>query len=372
MMGKPIRILHIVTSMNMGGLETMIMNYYRNINRNIVQFDFLTHRKKEGVYDQEIKSLGGKIYYISRLNPFSPIYKKDLNDFFEKHKHEYKIVHSHLDCMSYYPLKVAMKKGILVRIAHAHSNNQDKDFKYLIKIYSKKKILSVATSLFACSNQAGEWTFGNNSNFKILKNAIQSEKYLFDYSKAESLRKKLNLENKIIIGHIGRFSEAKNHTFLLEIFKEIVKLNDNVVLLLIGEGKLFKTIQYKVNELNLNKKVVFIGQSNKVQDYLMCMDVFILPSLYEGLGIVLIEAQTSGLPCLVSKNVVPLESKITNLVKFIPLSYPAQYWAKEALNLANQNNIRYSRKSEIIAAEYDIIENSKKLERYYLREHQNG
>ena len=153
---KPIRILYVVTYMGRGGLETMLMNYYRQIDRNEVQFDFLVHRDFEADYDKEILKLGGKIYHLPRLNPWDYRYLKKLDEFFQQHK-EYKIVHSHLDCMAGIPLKYAKKNGIPVRIAHAHSKSQDKDFKYPLKLWMKRMIPRYATKLFACGEEAGEW-----------------------------------------------------------------------------------------------------------------------------------------------------------------------------------------------------------------------
>lgn len=172
-MDQPIRVLQVVTHMNRGGLETMIMNYYRQIDREKVQFDFLTHRpeseKKD--YNDEILALGGRIFHLPKLNPFSPFYLKQVHLFFRNHP-EYKIIHVHLDCMSSVILKIAEMEGVPVRIAHSHSSNQDKNLKYLLKVIYKRSIKKYATHLFACGETAGKWMFGTD-NFHIISNAIK-------------------------------------------------------------------------------------------------------------------------------------------------------------------------------------------------------
>ena len=213
-MSKPIRILHIVTTMNRGGIETMLMNYYRNIDRTKIQFDFLEHRNEISDYDQEILSLGGKIHRVSPLNPFSMKYRNELKEFFKSH--DYKIVHSHLDCMSYIPLIYAKKAGIKVLIAHAHSTSQDKNLKFILKLFYKKKIKNVATQLFACGNDAGKWMF-ETDDFKVFRNAIDTKDFVYSSSLRKKMRAELGLTDKLVIGHVGRFTEPKNHDFIIDI-----------------------------------------------------------------------------------------------------------------------------------------------------------
>ncbi|HBI92117.1 MAG TPA: glycosyltransferase family 1 protein, partial [Terrisporobacter glycolicus] len=243
----PIRILHVVTDMRRGGLETMLMNYYRQINRNKIQFDFLVHRDNRGEYDDEIESLGGNIYRMPKLNPFSPNYYKALDNFFKKHK--YKIIHSHVDCMSTYPLKEAQKAGIPVRIAHAHSSGQDKNWKYPIKYISCKKIQKYATDYFACSQDAAKWMFAEK-DFLVLKNAIDVKKYIPNEKERKKIKREFGLENDcLIIGHVGRFSYAKNHSFLIDVFYCIKKYIPDAHLILVGSGKGMIDIKRKVEEL---------------------------------------------------------------------------------------------------------------------------
>jgi len=212
-----IRILHCVNDMHRAGLETMLMNYYRNIDRTKIQFDFLTHRPYRSDYDDEIESLGGKIYYAPRLYPQNyPVYFRWMRKFFKEHP-EYKIVHSHIDTMSYLPLLAAKKAGVPIRIAHSHNTSLDKDFKYLLKQYFRFRINSVCTHRLACGKEAGEFLFGNR-DFKVIPNAIDAEKFYFNKDLRDEKRKELGLAGKFVVGHVGRLSYQKNHKFLIEIF----------------------------------------------------------------------------------------------------------------------------------------------------------
>lgn len=360
---EPIRVLHIVTYMGRGGLETMLMNYYRNIDRTKVQFDFLVHRDFEADYDKEIEALGGRIYRISRLNPFSKKYLNELDLFFKEHK-EYKIVHSHLDCMAGIPLKYAKKNGISCRIAHAHSSNQDKNLKYPLKLIFKRNIVKYANDCFACGQVAGQWMFGGK-NFQILNNAIDAKQYIFDDKKRIHIRKMLEIdESAFVVGHIGRFEAVKNHTFLLDVFYEVLKKQENSVLILVGDGTLKDEIKQKCEKLKMNKKVIFTGLRDDVPDVLQAVDVFILPSLYEGLGIVNVEAQAAGLPCLISER-VPMECEmVKGLVKQINLDKGAKYWAEKTLEQANHQ--RRNTYSDILKSGFDIQQNAIWLSNFYL------
>lgn len=360
-MAEPIRVLHVVTHMNRGGLETMIMNYYRHIDRTKIQFDFLTHRDGKKDYDDEIQKLGGKIYHLPPVNPLDKKgYLKKLDDFFREHP-EYKIVHSHLDCMSAYPLRAAKKYGVPVRIAHSHSTSEEKkDLKYLIKLYSKRKIPVYATDLFACSQKAGKWMFGNR-DFTVMKNAIDCEKYLYNESIALEVKKELGIEGKFVVGHVGRFSIPKNHKFLIDIFRQIYTQNPNAVLLLVGEGVLMDEIKQKVKAYQLEEAVKFLGLRDDVERIMQAMDVFVFPSLYEGLGIVAIEAQMTGMPCIVSES-IPQEVKITNNLSFLNVESDAKTWAQKVLEV---NRPKEKTTDLIEKSGYDIKKNSQwLLEKY--------
>lgn len=355
-----IRVLQVVTHMNRGGLETMIMNYYRNIDKEKIQFDFLVHRQENADYDAEILSMGGKIYRISKLNPLGSKYRRALNEFFEQHP-EYQIIHVHQDCLSSIILKIAQKHGVKARIAHSHSSSQDKDIKYPVKIAYRSFIPKYATHLMACSYMAGAWMFCGEK-FEVLNNAIDAKMYVFDERKREKTRENLKIqENQLLIGHIGRFCCPKNHNFLIDIFKEV---NDKIdsKLILIGDGPLRVEIEEKIKRLGLTQRVIFTGVRSDIPVLLQAIDVFVFPSYYEGLPVTIIEAQAAGVPCLISEG-VPIECKKTDLVWQKALSKTPQEWAEEVLEISKtQHRNTYE---EIMKAGYDIKENAKYLMKIY-------
>lgn len=360
----PIRILHIVTYMGRGGLESMLMNYYRHIDRGRVQFDFLVHRDFEADYDAEILALGGRIHRLPQLNPVSPGYLNRLDGFFSDHP-EYRIVHCHLDCMAGIPLKYAKKHGVPVRIAHAHSSSQTKDKKYLLKLLFKRSIPLNATHLFACSRAAGEWMFCG-APFRVMNNAIYAAAYVHDREMAREVRRELGIPaDAAVIGHVGRFDPPKNHEFLLHAF---AKMSENTHLLLVGDGALRSGMEKLAQELGIGDRVTFTGVRSDVPRLLQAMDVFVFPSIYEGLPVSLIEAQAAGLPCLISDK-VPLECKKTDLVRQLPLDAGAEAWARaaeEALTVPRRDT-----SEEIRRAGYDIEENARWLQNFYCEKYQN-
>ena len=355
------RVLQVVTHMNRGGLETMLMNYYRHIDRSKVQFDFLTHRENRCDYDDEIEILGGKIYRLPTLNPWSIKYRRALSDFFAKHSN-YKVVHVHQDCMSSVILKEAAKHNIPMRIAHSHNSNQDKNIKYLVKLFYRHYIPRYATKLFACGEKAGKWMF-RGANFEIMNNAIDSQMYVFNDAKRQEQRNYLKIDQTcILIGHVGRFSYAKNHSFLIDVFEKVCNKVE-AKLLLVGDGQLCKQIKNKVNALNLSDRVIFTGVRDDVSDLMQAMDVFLFPSIYEGLPVTLIEAQASGLPCIISDK-VPIECKKTDLVEQIALKEDAENWANEIIKFVQTK--RRNTYDDIKNSGFDIRENAKKLQEFYL------
>lgn len=357
-----IRILHIVTQMTRGGLETLIMNCYRHIDREQIQFDFLVHRSYRADYDDEIEALGGKIYRLPRLNPFHPGYYKALFTFFCSHP-EYRIVHCHLDCMSAIPLSAAKKCGVPVRIAHGHNTNQDKDWKYPLKLFFMRFIPKVATDFFSCSRDAGNWMFPG-CPFTVISNGIESTRFKYAPDVRNSVRSELDIENLLVIGHTGRFMPQKNHSFLIDIFLELHRIQPNSVLLLVGDGPLRKEIEQKAARHGLSDSVLFLGVREDVDRILQAMDVFIMPSLYEGFGIVALEAQTSGLPCFIS-DVIPRDCIVTDLVTQLPLSMSASEWASEIARKLNQPRTDHSK--EVAASGFDISDTAKWLESFYLK-----
>lgn len=361
-MSEAMRILQVVTSLERGGIETMLMNYYRHINREKVQFDFLVHRQKRASYDDEVEALGGKIYRLPKLNPIGITYKKALRDFFVKHS-DYQIVHSHLNCLSSVILKEAKKEGIPVRIAHSHNAAQDKDLKYPMKIICRRYIPRYATHLLACGQKAGEWLFGNHQ-FQILNNAIETEMYKYDVQVRKNMRERLNIaKDTVLIGHVGMFSPQKNHSFLIDVFNEIQK-KINAKLILVGDGKTKVQNESKVKELGLAEKVIFAGTRSDVPELMQAMDVFVFPSLYEGFPLSVVEAQAAGLPCAISDRVTE-ECVLTELVQRISLNKDANVWADATIEMVR--SIRREASENMNISKFDVTANTEKLTSFYLR-----
>lgn len=363
-----IRVLHVVTKMDAAGIETLIMNWYRNINRKKIQFDFLVHREDEGFYDKEILKLGGRIYRVPSINPFHHRkYINSLNDFFKRHK-EYSIVHSHLNTYSMWPLRAAKKAGIPIRISHSHISNVPFDHKTLFRMYTKSKLTNYTTNNFACSMAAGKWLFGNSEKITVINNAIDAEKYLFDKEIRMKIRKEMNIENNLVIGHVGRFAEQKNHNFLLDVFYEVHQINPNSKLILTGDGPLRSKIEGKIKKLNLENNVILTGVISDVNEIMQAFDIFILPSFYEGLGIVAIEAQAAGLPTIVS-DTTPKEVFITDNISSLSLDKTPKEWAQYILSY--KRNRTWNAHQNIIEAGFDIYEETRKIEKFYIENSQD-
>lgn len=377
MQKEPIRVLHLLHSMNRGGAETMLMNYYRKIDRKRVQFDFLLTYQGISDYEKEIMDMGGKVFHITPCTlPSYWNYKKDIREFLTVHP-QYKIVHSHNSSKSAIPLKIAKECGVPVRISHSHNMflSNPYSLKECMRKLLRNPLKRVSTHNFACSKEAGIWLYGekywNEGKVKILKNAIDLEKFAYVPEMRTKMRQQFGVEDKYVVGHVGRFAPQKNHTFLLDIFCEIKKQEKNAVLLLVGDGELRPEIEEKVKKLDLWDSVIFTGVRDDVGKLMQMMDVFVMPSLFEGLGIVLIEAQTAGLPCFTSENVVAKEARVTELLKFCSLEQQPVIWAKDIL----EKNARYTRMSQVeqVAKKgYDSNDAAKKLQEFYIRAYREG
>lgn len=358
---KPIRVLQIIGSMNLGGAENFLMNVYRKIDRTKVQFDFVVH--KQGVFDDEIKKLGGEIYYIKPLQKVGPIkYKKELKGIFDSKK--YRIVHSQIDQVSGFILKVAYQCGIPVRIAHSHSSKNSNSFVGKIyKSYLQKKINKYSTKRYACSDKAGKWLY-KRADFEVINNGIDINKFVFNANERKKMRKQYNIDDStLVIGHVGRFMDAKNHEYLIDIFNDYNKnVNANSALLLIGSGELKEKIILKVNKLNLNKNVIFLEGLTDVYRYYNMMDIFVFPSIYEGLPLTLIEAQVNGLKCLISKNVTS-QCQITNKCEFLDINQSSQIWANKITK--SENRIINKNSKKILSFNSQNIAN--KLCEFYVK-----
>ena len=366
MENRPIRIAQIMGKMNSGGVESVVMNYYRYIDKDKIQFDFIVDENSTHIPYKEIESMGGQVILVPTYQKIG-LYIKELKRIFKEKK--YRIVHSHLNSLSIFPLYVAKKTNIPVRIAHSHSTSNKKEWKKnIIKNILRPLSKINASHYFCCSELAGRWLFGNKTynqkKVTLINNAIEIDNFIYDETIQYKIRKELNLSDKLVIGHVGRFVNQKNHTYLIDIFYEIHKKNKNTVLLLIGEGPLLNEIKLKVEKLELNQAVKFLGVRNDVNILMQAMDVFILPSLYEGLPVVGVEAQAAGNLCILSEDMTK-DTKILKTTKFLSLSESPEYWAEEILK-AQKSFTKKNTKKEIIQACFDIKTESKKLERLYI------
>lgn len=364
-MEKPIRVLQILGIVANGGVEAVIMNYYRNMNKNKIQFDFVVHNDADENYIKEILSMGAKVYKVTPYN--QNVFKFMYEIYHIIKSNQYQIVHSNMNALSGFALLPAYLAGVKVRILHNHTtDSKEEKLRSLIKRVLRPFAKLFANQYWACSKLAAEWMYGKNAvingKVTIINNAIDLEKFKFNKEKRERLRKKLGLENCFAIGHVGRFMKQKNHEFLIDIFNEVLKQKENARLLLIGDGKLKPKIEEKVKNLGIERAVTFLGNRNDVQDLYNAMDVFVFPSFYEGLGMVVIEAQVNGLSVLTS-DAVPKEAKVTNSIKFLNLQQPKIKWCDAILH-AERNKV--VDKENSLLKNFDIKNESRKLEELYL------
>ncbi len=366
---KPLRIAHIIGKWVGGGVEAVVMNYYRHIDHAKIQFDFICDSDSTNIPYDEIEKLGGKVILVS---PYQHIisYLKELKVILKEGK--YRIVHSHINALSVFPLYAAKKVGVPIRIAHSHSTTNKKEWKknllkQILRPFSKR----YATDYICCSELAGRWLFGDkvydNGEVYLLNNAIDLDKFAYDEDVRKAKIKELNIsDDTLVIGHIGRFVAQKNHTFLIDIFNELHKQNKNSLLLLAGQGPLFDEIKNKVNDLNLTESVKFLGQRNDANELYQVFDVFLLPSLYEGLPVVGVEAQAAGCLSILSDDMTK-ETKVLNSTKFISLNQNASFWANEILS-SNKKFVRKNSINEMTNNNFNIKKEAKKIENKYLKE----
>ena len=372
---SPIRILHVIGIMNRAGAEAMIMNLYRNINRERVQFDFVENSLKPAAYDNEIEELGGRIFRCPHYtgknhNEYVSWWKS----FFKRYAQEYRIIHGHIGSTASIYLGIAKRFG-LYTIAHSHNTHGGISLQEIMyRVYSYRTRY-IADFFFACSLQAGIDRFGirttrKTERFKVLNNAIDTDEFAFNPLARTRVRSNLGLSDELIVGHVGRFVDQKNHDYLIDVFWELSKLNSQVRLLLVGDGPLRTQIEKKVRALNIENKVIFTGVRDDVSDLMQAMDVFVFPSKKEGLGVVLIEAQTSGLPCVISDR-IPEEAIISErLMDIMSLKASPGDWAERIL-LKKQKK-RLDNTEEVRSAGYDIRETARWLEDFYCERSEQG
>lgn len=359
---EPKRLLCIISSMNTGGAETFLMKLYRNLDRSKYQMDFLVSVKETSYYDNEIKSLGGKVYYNipKSKNVFKSlygIYKIVKN---KKYKYTMRVNQHSLSSLDLLAAKLGGAKVLIQRSSNTSSGTALG--RILHRLFLPLSII-VPNVKLAPSSEAAKYTFGSNSIKKgkasLLNNAIDLDEFTYQQEIREMTRQELNLKDNFVVGHVGRFNKQKNHDFLIEIFADIIKKKPKSILLLIGRGELEDKLKNKIKSLGIENSVVFTGVRSDISKIMMAMDVFVFPSFYEGMPNTVLEAQATGLSCLISDKITK-EVKITNLVKFLPLQKKTDQWVNSALNCINKLN-RTQAKNVLYKKGYDIETVSKKF-----------
>lgn len=363
---KPIRIAQVIGKWLGGGVEAVVMNYYRHIDREKIQFDFICDNDSTNIPYEEIEKLGGKVILVP---PYQKVFEYQKQMIKVLREGGYKIVHSHINTLSVFPLRAAKKAGVPVRIAHSHSTTNKVEWKKNLMKQALKPFAKVyPTDYFACTEHAGRWLFGNkeydNGNVVVINNGIDVDAYAFNEETRVEKRKELKLKDTdIAIGHIGRFMKQKNHEFLIDVFNELHKENTNYKLVLIGQGPLEEEMKQKVKELQIEDSVMFLGQKTDANKYYQAFDLFLFPSIYEGLGMVFVEAQAAALPSIASTE-VPEIAKVTDRAYFISLDENITIWTNKVKEVINQE--RKVDIQKIKEAGYDIVTEAKKLESRYL------
>lgn len=365
-MAEPIRILHVLGGLSLGGAESRIMDLYRCIDKEKVQFDFLIHQTEKGYYEDEIEALGGRIFRVPRFKLYNLyVYKRALQIFFEAH-FEFYAVHGHMTSTAAIYLPIAKRNGIPVTIAHARSAGVDRGMKGELTRILRRPLRRRCDYMFACSKLAAEAVFGKknvqNGKVKILPNAIDAAQFQYQEEKRKRMRKKLSLEDKFVVGHVGRFHYAKNHEYLLEVFQKITERKENAVLILLGEGSRMEEMKQKASELGIADKVLFCGNRKETWNYYQAMDFFVFPSRFEGLPGTVVEAQCAGLRCLISDTIAP-EVRITDLVVCRSIEEKPEEWAAYVLD-----SMRYERKSryeQVKTAGFDVGQQAEWYESFY-------
>lgn len=365
-MDKIIRVAQVIGKAINGGTEAFAMNYYLNIDRSKVQFDFFVESTSGIINRERIESLGGRVIIIPSYNNVFK-YMKTLTKLFKEGN--YDVVHSNMNTLSVFTLRAAKMAGIPVRIAHSHSTANRKEWKKtfaknLLRPFSKV----YATHYCACSEIAGRWLFGNRTFDRgeviIINNAIDLDRFKFNVEIRQKLRDRLKVSDELVVGHIGRFCQQKNQLFLLNVFQELLKVKPSSKLLLIGNGEMDDELKFKAYEMNLSGSVIFAGVKRLPEDYYQAMDCFVLPSLYEGLGMVAVEAQVSGLPCIVSNN-VPDGVTVNDNVVHLKLDRDYSKWVDAILSCAGKREKLDVEKFRLNG--YDILVEAQKLVNMYKR-----
>lgn len=370
-MSEPIRILNLFTIMNRGGAETMVMNYYRAIDRSKIQFDFMVHRQERGAYDDEIEAMGGRIFRMCPIYPQNLFrYQQMLKEFFDNHP-EYQILHSHMSELGYFAFKEAINHNVPVRICHAHSspNFKIESFKEKLKVLPREILArgmrKLSTDFFVCSRIAGDWLFGkkNENKFIMMNNAVNASSFAYDKKTADKIKSEMKWKDKIVVGHVGRLIIPKNHTFLIDIFQQFHVKHPQSILVLVGDGDQRENICNKIKKLNLEDSIILLGFRSDTANLYKAFDIFVFPSLYEGLPVSLVEAQSAGLSCIVS-NTISTQAQILSNYSILSLKDSPEIWVNEI-----EKHLHDKRENTIVnikKAKFDIYSNAEWLTNFYL------
>lgn len=370
-MSEPIRILNLFTIMNRGGAETMVMNYYRAIDKSKIQFDFMVHRQERGAYDDEIEAMGGRIFRMCPIYPQNLFrYKRMLKEFFDNHP-EYQILHSHMSELGYFAFKEAIRHQVPVRICHAHSspNFKIETFKEKLKVLPREILArgmrKLSTDFFVCSKIAGDWLFGkkNESRFIMMNNAVNAASFAYDKETADIIKTEMKWGDKIVVGHVGRFIVPKNHSFLIDIFQQFHAKHPQSILVLVGDGDQRENICNKIKKLNLEDSIILLGFRSDTANLYKAFDIFVFPSLYEGLPVSLVEAQSAGLSCIVS-DTISTQARILPNYSILSLKDSLEVWVNEMEK--HLNDKREDTTGNIKKAKFDIYSNAEWLTNLYL------
>lgn len=375
---SPVRVLHVLGTTNLGGAESRIMELYRCIDRSKVQFDFLVHTKEEGHYSKEIRELGGRIYSLPRFKVVNLVeYRKAIQQFFQEHK-DFVAVQGHMTSTASIYLPIAKKiNPSIVTIAHARSAGVDKGAKGYVTKLLRSSLKYKADYCFTCSKEAGIAVFGkkwvNKSKVWTIPNAIDANRFQYNETVRNEVREELGIQDRFVIGHVGRFGFMKNHTYLVDIFAELCKQREDMALVLIGKGEEEESVHAKLkklgtelfdNEKALESKVLFLGNRFDVERYYQAFDYFVFPSTFEGLPGSVAEAQAAGLHCLVSDRITR-EVALTELVSYRSIEEEPKLWAEEILQNADKARVRKDMREAIAQKGFDVNTQAVLMEKFY-------
>ena len=361
-----IRVAIVAGKMDSGGKKNLIMEYYRHVNRDEVQFDFICDADSQAIPTEEIESLGGRVQVIA---PYQNIFKNmsDMRMLFKENK--YPVVHAYNSTMNLFPMFVAKQCGVPVRISESLSMAHEGDWKTILKKILRPMSKWFANYYMSCGDDCGKWQFGDKlfeaGKVDVFKTVINTEFNAYNPELRDKTRKEFGWEDKIVIGHIGRFTAQKNSVHMIEIFGAIAKKESNAVLCLIGDGELKEDMMEKIKELGIDSQVNYLGRREDIQQFYNAMDCFILPSLYEGLPVVGLEAESCGLPMFFSTEVTR-EANACELGHFIGLNESVDTWADEILRACRENMpIRRSHAKKVEEAGFDSASEAMRMQKYY-------